>query len=191
MSQIFIYLFCSNADLVVVACVTDPKAGPRGISLFVVEKGMPGFEASKTLKKLGRHASATCNLTFKNVMVPAENMIGVEGKGFAYLQQNLAQERLIIAISSAAAMRRALALTINYVRSRRAFGGHLAQFGNIQHTLAQCAVDTQVCTTFIDQCILQAAEGALYHCVELSWSSYFCIESLQSFWKSHIFLLCR
>merc|ERR1719215_1291389 len=104
-----------TADLIVVACVTDPSLGAKGISLFVVESGMEGFCCAKRFGKLGKLASDTCLLTLENVSVPAENLVGEEGKGFVYMMQNLAKERLSFAVGSIAAARRALALAVNYV----------------------------------------------------------------------------
>jgi acyl-CoA dehydrogenase len=108
----------SVCDLVVVACLTDPKKKYKGISLLVLERGMPGFETAKRFSKLGKLASDTCLLTMKNVKVPAQNLVGLEGQGFNYMMQNLSKERLSIAVGSVAAARRALALTVNYVRGR-------------------------------------------------------------------------
>jgi alkylation response protein AidB-like acyl-CoA dehydrogenase len=124
-----------------------------GISLLVVERGMPGFSTAKRLGKLGRHASDTCLLTFEDVRVPASNLIGNEGFGFFYMMQNLPQERLSIAIASMAAARRALALTTNYAHGRRAFGGVIGDFQTVQFTLARLRCEVQSATAFIDQCV--------------------------------------
>ena len=93
-----------NADLVVVVAKTDPSAGHRGISLFVVERGMEGFERGRNLDKIGLKAQDTAELFFSDVRVPAENLLGEEGGGFVALMQNLPQERLCIAVNSAAAI---------------------------------------------------------------------------------------
>lgn len=166
------------AELVVVSCITDPKKGSKGISLFVVEKGMKGYSCAKRFGKLGKHASDTCLLTLDNVRVPMENLIGEEGKGFIYMMGHLPKERLSIAVGSAAAARRALALTTNYVHGRTAFGGVVGNLQSVQMKLAQLRTEVQVCTTFIDRCIAEVSAGQLttegasmakYHATELSF----------------------
>lgn len=149
------------AELVVVAAVTDPRKGAKGISLFVIERGMEGFETAKRFGKLGKLASDTCLLTLKDVRVPAENLVGREGMGFIYMMSHLAQERLSIAVGSAAAARRALALTTNYVHGRAAFGGRLADLQSVQMKLAQLRVEVQACTALVDRCILDLSRGDL------------------------------
>lgn len=149
------------AELVVVACVTDPTKGAKGISLFVVERGMEGFECAKRFGKLGKHASDTCLLTLKNVRIPRANLVGEEGMGFVYMMSHLPQERLSIAVGSAAAARRALALATNYVHGRAAFGGVLGSLQSVQMKLARLRTDVQVCTTFVDRCIKELSNGNL------------------------------
>eukprot|EP00405_Crypthecodinium_cohnii_P020884 CAMPEP_0206466848 /NCGR_PEP_ID=MMETSP0324_2-20121206/28700_1 /ASSEMBLY_ACC=CAM_ASM_000836 /TAXON_ID=2866 /ORGANISM="Crypthecodinium cohnii, Strain Seligo" /LENGTH=494 /DNA_ID=CAMNT_0053940037 /DNA_START=64 /DNA_END=1548 /DNA_ORIENTATION=+ len=149
------------AELIVVSAVTDPSKGAKGISLMVVERGMEGYEVAKKFGKLGKHASDTCLLTFENVKVPKENLVGVEGQGFIYMMQNLAKERLSIAVGSAAAARRALALATNYVNGRASFGGVFGNMQHIQMKLAQIRGEVQVCTTFVDRCIADVSAGKL------------------------------
>ena len=122
----------NTADIVVISALTNASKGSRGISLFAVEKGTPGFEVAKRFSKLGKHASDTCLLTLENVEVPAENLLGKEGEGFKYMMSNLSKERLSIAVGSAAAARRALAVTLNYVHGRQMFGGVLSQLQSVQ-----------------------------------------------------------
>jgi len=150
-----------NAELVVVACVTDPSKGAKGISLLVVESGMEGYECAKTFSKLGKHASDTCLLTLKNVKVPRSNLIGEEGMGFIYMMSHLPKERLSIAVGSAASARRALALATNYVHGRAAFGGVVGGLQSVQMKLAQMKTDVQVMTAFVDRCILDLSKGQL------------------------------
>lgn len=166
------------AELVVVACVTNPARGSKGISLLVIEKGMDGFSCAKRFGKLGKHASDTCLLTLKDVRVPLDNLIGQEGRGFEYMMSHLPKERLSIAVGSAAASRRALALATNYVHGRSAFGGAVGDLQSVQMRLAQLRTDVQVCTTFIDRCIKDLCEDKLstesaslakYHATELSF----------------------
>ena len=99
-----------NADLVIVAAKTDPRERHRGISLLVAERGMEGFERGRKLHKLGQHAQDTAELSFEDVRVPAENLLGQEGEGFIHLVSNLPQERLSIAASAVAAAEAALEL---------------------------------------------------------------------------------
>merc|ERR1712151_1353320 len=147
------------AELIVVACVTDPTKGAKGISLLVVERGMEGFSCAKRFGKLGKHASDTCLLTLKDVKVPKENLVGEEGMGFIYMMSHLPKERLSIAVGSAAAARRALALATNYVHGRSAFGGVVGDLQSVQMKLAQLRTEVQVCTTFVDRCLAEVSSG--------------------------------
>ena len=126
-----------NADLVIVAVKTDPSERHRGISLLVLERGMEGFERGRNLEKIGQHAQDTAELSFADVRVPAENLLGEEGEGFRYLVSNLPQERLSIAASAVAAAEAALAWTLEYVRERRAFGQPIGSFQSSRFTLAE------------------------------------------------------
>ncbi len=127
-------------DIIVVAAKTDPGATPahRGISLFVVEKGTPGFSSHK-LEKIGCHASDTAELFFDDVTVPAENLLGHEGEGFYALMNKLQLERLILAVEGLGAADYVLEKTIDYARERKAFGKTISQFQVIRHRLADMA----------------------------------------------------
>ncbi|HTB70621.1 MAG TPA: acyl-CoA dehydrogenase family protein, partial [Solirubrobacteraceae bacterium] len=111
-----------NADLVILAAKTDPSGRHKGISLMIVERGMDGFERGRNLEKIGQHAQDTAELSFADVRVPVENLLGDEGEGFRYLVANLAQERISIAVGALASARAGLEITLAYVRERRAFG---------------------------------------------------------------------
>src|SRR6476469_4893199 len=111
-----------NADLVITAVKTDPSERHRGISLLVLERGMEGFERGRNLEKVGQHAQDTAELSFAEVHVPVENLLGEQGEGFRYLVSDLPQERLSIAASAVAAADAALGWTLEYVRERQAFG---------------------------------------------------------------------
>jgi alkylation response protein AidB-like acyl-CoA dehydrogenase len=150
-----------NADLVIVAAKTDPDAGHRGVSLLVVERGMAGFERGRNLDKIGLKAQDTAELFFDQVRVPAENMLGEEGSGFAALMQNLPQERLSIAVGSVAACERILAFTLDYVRERRAFGRPVGQFQANAFTLAELSTEVDVARAYVDRCIEEHTTGAL------------------------------
>ncbi len=158
--------FISNgqlADLVIVAVKTRIDAGAKGISLIAVEtRDAPGFRRGRNLEKIGKHAQDTSELFFDDVVVPAENLLGGEpDRGFAQLMQQLPQERLVIAVGAVAAMEAALAETIAYVRSRRAFGKTLMEFQNTRFVLAEAKTTTQVARVFVDDCIARLLAGTL------------------------------
>jgi acyl-CoA dehydrogenase len=158
--------FISNgqhADLVIVVAKTDPAAGAKGISLMVVETDeVQGFRRGRKLKKLGFDAADTSELFFEEVALPAESLLGtVENQGFAQLMSELPQERLMVAVHAEAMIERALALTVDYVKQREAFGRKLIDFQNTQFVLAECKTEATVARVFVDQCIGRLIEGAL------------------------------
>jgi len=156
--------FISNgilADLVVVVARTDPEAGHQGISLLVVERGMPGFERGRNLDKIGLHAQDTAELFFDNVAVPKANLLGQPGQGFVALMQNLPQERLSIAMSAAAACERILELSLDYARERQAFGRPIGRFQHNRFLLAEMATETRIARVFIDDCVRRHNAGQL------------------------------
>jgi acyl-CoA dehydrogenase len=131
--------FISNglsADLIIMVCKTDPTAGSRGVSLIVVEATREGFRRGRKLDKVGQHAQDTAELFFDNVRVPVTNLLGEEGKGFAYLMAELPQERLSIALGAAAKLEACLEHTINYVKDRKAFNQTVWDFQNTKFKLA-------------------------------------------------------
>jgi alkylation response protein AidB-like acyl-CoA dehydrogenase len=140
-----------NADLVIVAVKTDTSERHRGISLVVVERGMRGFERGRNLEKIGQHAQDTAELSFSDVHVPVENLLGSEGEGFRYLVSNLPQERLSIAASAVAAAEAALGWTLEYVRERKAFGQPIGSFQASRFTLAELHGEVQIARAFVDQ----------------------------------------
>lgn len=149
------------ADLVIVVVKTDPAAGAKGISLILVESGTPGFEKGKNLEKLGLKAQDTSELFFQDVRVPQENLLGKEGMGFAYLMQELPQERLGIAIGAMAGMETVLAHTVDYVKERKVFGAPVATYQNTQFTLAQLDAEISAMRVFIDKCLELHLTGEL------------------------------
>jgi acyl-CoA dehydrogenase len=158
--------FISNgqhADLVIVVAKTDPAAGAKGISLMVVETDeVQGFRRGRKLKKLGFDAADTSELFFEDVALPAESLLGAaENQGFAQLMSELPQERLIVAVHAQAMIERALALTIDHVKQREAFGRKLIEFQNTQFVLAECKTEATVARIFVDHCIGRLIEGAL------------------------------
>ncbi|SFS54005.1 acyl-CoA dehydrogenase family protein [Marininema halotolerans] len=156
--------FISNgihADLVIVACKTDPNAVPayQGVSLLVVEKDTPGFSRGRKLDKVGLHSQDTAELIFEDCRVPVRNLLGQEGKGFRYLMQQLQQERLIVAISAQVASEEMFRMTANYVSSRKVFGRPVGDFQHTQFLLAEMATDIQLGRTFVDSLIREHMEG--------------------------------
>ncbi|RAK23472.1 acyl-CoA dehydrogenase [Anoxybacillus vitaminiphilus] len=144
-----------HADLIIVVCKTDPKATPphKGISLLVVERDTPGFTRGRKLEKVGLHAQDTAELFFTDAKVPAENLLGEEGKGFYYLMEKLQQERLIVAIAAQTAAEVMFRLTKNYVKERTAFGKKVSQFQTVQFRLAEMATEIELGRTFLDDLI--------------------------------------
>lgn len=149
------------ADLVVVAAKTDPDAGAKGISLIVVETATPGFRRGRLLDKVGLKGQDTAELFFDDVRVPAANLLGVEGEGFVQLMRQLPQERLIIAVTSVAAMERVIEDTIAYTKERTAFGHAIFDFQNTKFTLAEAATEAAVARAFCDQCVERHLRGEL------------------------------
>lgn len=150
-----------TTDLVVLVCKTDPKVNPphRGISLFVVEAGTPGFKKGKKLRKIGQHANDTSELIFEEVRVPRTNLLGEEGKGFYYLMEKLQQERLLVAIQCMASAEKMLELTIDYVKQRQAFGTTISNFQNTQFKIAEMATELEIGRTFVERLILEHMKG--------------------------------
>ncbi|HZQ32761.1 MAG TPA: acyl-CoA dehydrogenase family protein [Mycobacterium sp.] len=142
-----------NSDLVIVVAQTDPDKGAQGFSLLVVERGMKGFERGRKLDKIGLDAQDTAELSFNDVRVPAENMLGEEGMGFVYLMQNLPQERLNIAVMAAAAMEEVLESTLQYTKERKAFGKPIGSFQNSRFLLAELATEATVVRIMVDEFI--------------------------------------
>jgi acyl-CoA dehydrogenase len=142
-----------NADLVIVVARTDPDAGHKGISLLVVERGMEGFERGRNLDKIGLHAQDTAELSFTDVAVPKENLLGQEGEGFIYLMQNLPQERLIIAAQAVAACEEVLRMCVEYATTREAFGKPIGKFQHNRFLVAEMATETTVARAFLDDCL--------------------------------------
>jgi alkylation response protein AidB-like acyl-CoA dehydrogenase len=145
-----------HADLVIVVAKTDPAAGAKGTSLLLVERGMPGFETGKRLKKLGLKAQDTSELFFANVRVPAENLLGGEAmvnRGFISLMEQLPWERIQIAITAVAAAQAAIEWTVQYVKDRRVFGQPVAAFQNTRYKLAELQTEVQVARVFVDKCL--------------------------------------
>src|SRR5215510_9427460 len=143
-----------HANLIIVVAKTDPKQGAKGVSLMVVEADdAPGFRRGRKLNKLGMDWADTSELFFDEVKLPAESLLGTEeGQGFVQLMTELPQERLIVATAAVAMMERALALTIAYVKERKAFGKPIVEFQNTQFELAECKTEATIGKVFHDHC---------------------------------------
>jgi acyl-CoA dehydrogenase len=150
-----------NADLVVLACKTDPKARARGVSLILVETDRPGFQRGRKLEKIGCKAQDTAELFFQDLRVPVGNLLGEEGRGFYQLMTELAQERLVQAVRAIASSEAALQWTIDYTVQRKMFGQTLADFQNTQFKLAEMKADLVMQRVFVDRCIELHLKGAL------------------------------
>jgi alkylation response protein AidB-like acyl-CoA dehydrogenase len=147
-----------NADMVVVAARTsDDKHG--GLSLFVVEREMEGFERGKQIDKLGQHASDTSELFFNDVRVPAENMLGAEGSGFLQLVNRLVPERLTLAVGSIAGCEVAFGITLDYIKERKAFGRPIGSFQNSRFVMAELKTKIELTRCFVDRCIERYVAG--------------------------------
>jgi alkylation response protein AidB-like acyl-CoA dehydrogenase len=147
-----------NADLVIVAARTsDDKHG--GLSLFVVEREMEGFERGKQIEKLGQHASDTAELFFNDVHVPAENLLGAEGSGFLQLVSRLVPERLILAVSSIVGCEVAFGITLDYIKGRTAFGKPIGSFQNSRFLMAELKTKIEITRCFVDRCIERYVGG--------------------------------
>jgi len=150
-----------QAELVIVAARTSGGSAREGFSLLVVEAGTPGFEKGRKLEKVGRRAQDTAELYFNDVVVPVENRLGEEGRGFGYLMRNLPRERLSIAVSAVAAAEHALELTLDYVRERRAFGQTIGSFQANRFVLAELSTEISVARVYVDRCIEALNAGEL------------------------------
>jgi acyl-CoA dehydrogenase len=135
------------ADYYIVAAKTNPELGNKGISIFLMDTGLKGISASK-LDKLGWRASDTAEIAFDNVEIPAENLMGEEGKGFPYIMQHFALERLIMAINAHARAEYAIDYTIDYMSQREAFGKKISKFQALRHTLVEHATEVEHCKIF-------------------------------------------
>ncbi|MDQ3732900.1 MAG: acyl-CoA dehydrogenase family protein [Actinomycetota bacterium] len=150
------------SDLVIVVAKTDlDKPGAQGISLLVVERGMPGFERGRNLDKVGLKAQDTAELFFDDVRIPAENLLGRENGGFLHLMENLPQERLSIAVGAVAGCERMLGITLQYVKGRTAFGRPVGSFQNSRFILADLATKTRIARVFVDEAIAALNAGEL------------------------------
>ncbi len=150
-----------NADLVIVAAKTGGDDKPHEMTLFLVERGMEGFERGRNLKKMGLKAQDTSELFFNDVRIPADNVLGEPGKGFYYLMEGLAEERLIGACQYLAQAQLSFDLTLAFVKERKLFGQKVADFQNTQFKLAELRTELDFAQVFVDQCVVAQNAGKL------------------------------
>lgn len=150
-----------NADLLLLACKTDPKAGARGVSLLLVDTTTPGFTRGRMLEKIGCKGQDTAELFFADMRVPVADLLGEEGRGFYLLMGELPQERLVQAIRAVASSEAAIGWTTDYAASRPMFGQTLADFQNTRFKLAEMRADTLAQRVFLDRCIELHLRGEL------------------------------
>jgi long-chain-acyl-CoA dehydrogenase len=155
--------FISNGqtgDLFVVAARTGPDRH-KGLSLFVVDPQTPGFSRGRNLEKIGLHAQDTSELSFTDMRVPVDDLLGEEGRGFYQLMNNLPQERLSLAVGAVAAAEGVLAETLEYVKQRKAFGSPISGLQNTQFVLAELSTEIDVARTYLDDCLAEHLTGEL------------------------------
>ncbi|MEH6551650.1 MAG: acyl-CoA dehydrogenase family protein [Pseudomonadales bacterium] len=167
-----------NADYVIVAAKTDPENSPHAMALFIVERGMEGFERGRNLDKMGMKAQDTAELFFNNVKIPKDNVLGEPGKGFYYLMNGLAEERLIASIQMLSNARVAFNLTRSFVMERKVFGKPLSAMQNTQFKMAEMDAEIDILQTYLDSCVVlhnqgdlsvNAAAKAKLQCSEVEW----------------------
>jgi alkylation response protein AidB-like acyl-CoA dehydrogenase len=162
-----------HADVVIVVAKTNPNEGAKGTSLLLVERGMPGFEKGKRLKKVGLKAQDTSELFFNDVKVPVSNLLGEENRGFVYLMQELPWERMQIAIGAIESAQAAIDWTIRYVKERKVFGTTVAAYQNTRFKLAELQTEVQIGRVFVDRCLELLLAGKL-DTATASMAKYWC-----------------
>jgi alkylation response protein AidB-like acyl-CoA dehydrogenase len=160
-SKIFITNGYLSDVVIVVAKTGGSGKGSADTSLLLVDASLPGFTKGKPLKKMGMRAQDTCELFFDDVRVPKENLLGTEGSGFKMLMQQLAWERMIIAIQAQAGAEATFNITREYVKNRQAFGRPVAEFQTMRHRMADLQTDLSVGRTFVDECLRAEVAGTL------------------------------
>lgn len=173
-------MFITNgalADLYFVAAKTDPAAGSKGISMFIVEKGMQGFSVGRKLDKMGWRSSDTAELIFDGCRLPAANLLGEEGRGFYSVMKNFQNERIAIAAMTMGEAARAIELTLDYVRTRKAFGATLWDKQVIRQRLSMLAAKVEAGRQLVLHAASLDAQGR--DCVkEVSMAKAYCAELL-------------
>lgn len=151
----------ANAGLVVVLASTEPDLGARGLSLFCVEEGLPGFSKGPVLEKIGQHAQDTCELFFDDVVLPADCLLGELNQGFSHVANELTQERLCIALRAGASIEALLDETVAYTRERKIFGRRVFDYQNTRFQLADARSQSRMLRVFLDDCLARHMDGQL------------------------------
>ena len=155
-----------RADFLVCACRTKEGGGHHGISFLVLEREMPGYEVSRKLEKMGWHASDTGELSFTDVEVPAENLLGEENGGFHLVMANFAWERLLMAVGAVGAMQRLIEVAVSYAGEREAFGRPIGKFQSIRHKVAEMSL------------LMETSRALTYHALRLFHEGHDCIREV-------------
>jgi acyl-CoA dehydrogenase len=142
-----------HADMIIVCAKTDPTAGSKGISLFMVDTTLPGFSRGKKIEKMGQHCSDTAELFFQDIRLPADALLGEEGKGFVYLMTELPRERIGCATHAVGIADCALKMAADYVVERKAFGQSVSQFQNTRFKLASCKTEIELSRALLEKYI--------------------------------------
>jgi len=150
-----------HADMVIVAAKTDPAAGAKGVSLFMVDTKLAGFSTGKKIEKMGQHSSDTAELFFSDVRLSADALLGDEGRGFGYMMEELPRERLGCAMQALGHTRGALELTAEYVTERKAFGQKVSQFQNTRFKLAQIKIELELCQALVEKYMVKFANDQM------------------------------
>lgn len=166
-----------NADLVLAAVKTDAASRYGGISMLVIERGMPGFERGRNLDKLGLHSQDTAELYFNDVLVPENNLLGVEHQGFKHMMVNLPQERLGVAMGAVNMARACLDWTLAYVKERRAFGKPIGTFQHSRMVLAEMRTEIEIAQIFLDRSVELHLRGELT-AEQAAMSKWWCTDLL-------------
>lgn len=149
-------IFITNgllADIVIVCAKTKPEAGAKGVSLFLVDTSIAGYSVGQGIEKIGQHASDTAELFFSDMLIPHEALLGEENSGFKYLMQELPRERLGCAAQAIGSIEGVLAITLDYVKERRAFGQAIADFQNTRFKLAEAKAQLDMARAYLNNCI--------------------------------------
>ncbi|MED5458910.1 MAG: isovaleryl-CoA dehydrogenase [Pseudomonadota bacterium] len=164
-----------DADVLVVYAKTDPDAGSKGITAFIIEKGMPGFSTAQKLDKLGMRGSNTCELVFQDCRVPAENILGEEGKGVRVLMSGLDYERAVLAAGPIGIMQAAMDIVIPYIHERKQFNQSIGEFQLVQGKVADMYTTLNACRAYLyavaaacdrGQTSRKDAAGVILYCAE-------------------------
>ncbi|MGM0614624.1 MAG: isovaleryl-CoA dehydrogenase [Pseudomonadota bacterium] len=164
-----------DADVLVVYAKTDPDAGSKGITAFIIEKGMPGFTTAQKLDKLGMRGSNTCELVFQDCAVPAENILGDEGKGVRVLMSGLDYERAVLAAGPIGIMQAAMDVVMPYIHERKQFGQSIGEFQLVQGKVADMYTTMNACRAYLyavagacdrGQTSRKDAAGVILYCAE-------------------------